>query len=419
MGIDWSHLLETGPGTIAGAYLRSYWQPVYRTEDVAPGQIVPIRIMGEDLALFRGESGEAKLVEARCAHRRTLLHTGWVDGDNVRCRYHGWVYDGDGQCVEQPGEVEGFAAKVSIKAYPTQEYLQLIWAYMGEGAPPPIRRFPDFEGEGVVTAGAPERWPCNLFNRLDNAADLAHVTFTHKESSRRRGTSNMFTKVPDYHAVETESGVMTTIEFDGRPVAYFHFHMPNANQIAPGTGDAEGFVDSPQQLSYRMFIRVPVDDENTVSFPVQLVKVFGEEAEAFLAQRKRAEAELTPVTALPAAGEKVLSGELRIEDMDRRFNSYYSFLIEDYTVQVGQGTVADRENEQLGRVDVGLILMRKIWEREVAAFADGRPTKAWTIPEGISAKTMALREGDNSRSGPSGQATRGQGGRVATSRLGI
>ncbi len=133
---------RTGPDTLAGQYLRRFWHPVYRSQDLPLGKMVPIQIMSERFTLYRGETGIPHVVAFRCAHRGTQLSTGWVEGDCVRCRYHGWKYDGSGQCVEQPGEDESNAAKVQIRSYPTKEYLGHIFAYLGVGEPPPLRRFP-------------------------------------------------------------------------------------------------------------------------------------------------------------------------------------------------------------------------------------------------------------------------------------
>src|SRR5215208_4047659 len=124
---DPTDYVHTGPGALAGRYLRLFWQPVYRAQDLRPGQAMPIRLMSEDLTLYRGESGTVHTLAFRCAHRLTQLSTGWIEGDNLRCRYHGWLYDGTGQCVGQPAEPEPFCEKVRIPSYPTQEYLGLIF----------------------------------------------------------------------------------------------------------------------------------------------------------------------------------------------------------------------------------------------------------------------------------------------------
>src|SRR5436309_14028425 len=95
--VDVDDLVHTGPSTIAGRFLRTFWMPAYRSEDVTVGRAKPLRIMDEDLTLYRGESGSIHAVAFRCAHRGTQLNTGWVEGENIRCFYHGWVYDGAGR----------------------------------------------------------------------------------------------------------------------------------------------------------------------------------------------------------------------------------------------------------------------------------------------------------------------------------
>src|SRR6185436_7460103 len=145
-------LYRTEPGSLAGRYLRSFWQPVYRAKDLPAGEAVPLRIMSEDFTLYRGESGTPHVVAFRCAHRGTQLSTGWVEGDELRCFYHGWKYGPDGQCTEQPAEPEPFCNRIRIRAFPTEEYLGLIFAYFGdrnggdrngrEGAAPELPRFP-------------------------------------------------------------------------------------------------------------------------------------------------------------------------------------------------------------------------------------------------------------------------------------
>src|SRR3954468_21627354 len=147
-------LAPTGPGTLAGRYLRRFWQPVLRAEELGPGETKPIRIMSEDFTLYRGEDGTPHVVAPRCAHRGTQLSTGWVEGDCIRCFYHGWKYDSTGQCVEMPAEDATFPPKVKIASYPTEEYLGLIYAPLGEGAPPPFPPYPPFQGEGVLEANS-------------------------------------------------------------------------------------------------------------------------------------------------------------------------------------------------------------------------------------------------------------------------
>src|SRR5688572_3145679 len=138
--LQFADLEPVGPGTPTGRYLRRFWQPVMRAKELQPKQAKPIEIMGEKFTLYRGESGEAHVVEYRCAHRACPLSLGWVEGDSIRCRYHGWRFESSGQCVEQPAEEKSFAHRIKIRAYPTREYVGLIFAYVGEGAPPAFRK---------------------------------------------------------------------------------------------------------------------------------------------------------------------------------------------------------------------------------------------------------------------------------------
>src|SRR5207302_5353628 len=103
-----------------------------------------------DFTLYRGESGQVHLLDFRCAHRGTQLSTGWIEGDSLRCFYHGWMYDGSGQCIEQPAEPEPFCSRIKIRSYPVQEYLGLVFAYLGEGEAPPFRRIAQLEAESEL-----------------------------------------------------------------------------------------------------------------------------------------------------------------------------------------------------------------------------------------------------------------------------
>src|SRR5437870_3264475 len=165
-----------GPGSLMGRYLRSFWQPLCMSSEVAAGRGRPVHVLDEDFTVYRGETGQAHVVEFRCAHRRSQLSIGYIEGDNLRCRYHGWVYDASGQCVEQPGEPVPFCDKIKIRSYPTIEYLGLIHAYMGEGEPPPFRRFPIDDKDGVVEVLTYVR-RCSFLNNSEN--DGLHVYFVH------------------------------------------------------------------------------------------------------------------------------------------------------------------------------------------------------------------------------------------------
>src|SRR5262249_44421245 len=131
-------LTQVGPGTPMGNLLRCYWYPVATTTELDEEWVLPIRLLGEDLALFRTEQGELGLVTQRGPHRGASLAYGIPEEGGLRCCYHGWKYDVRGQCVEQPAEPpeSTFCQRVQIPAYPVQEMGGFIWAYLGpEPAP--------------------------------------------------------------------------------------------------------------------------------------------------------------------------------------------------------------------------------------------------------------------------------------------
>jgi 5,5'-dehydrodivanillate O-demethylase len=278
--------------------------------------------------------------------------------------------------VEQPGEDEGFAAKVRIRSYPTEEYLGLVFAYFGEEPTPPLRRFPDWERPGVLETDPPEPWPCNFFNRLDN--DPAHVPWTHRESTRRTGQAERHMSAGRIQArysheyVETDYGL---VEASGAGNRYL---MPNINALRVPV-KTTGFE---RYWEYRLIFHVPVDDENSTAFDVNLVPgLAGEEAEQFR-QRRRAlqEGDNYPEEYPYQLALDILAGKKTVRDVPADLSLYKQFWIEDYVTQVGQGRIADRSAERLGHNDAKPVFRRLLWERDVRALAAGRPVKEWTSP---------------------------------------
>ncbi len=176
-------LTRTGPGTPGGRLLRSYWQPIAAAEEMPiGGDPLPIRVMSEDLVLFRDDQDRLGLIGQFCPHRGTDLSYGRVEDGGLRCLYHGWLFDRDGNCIDQPAEPEGrkFCDKVRNTAYPVEEKGGVIWAFMGEGAAPMI---PDFQ---FLTAPEPNRLAfrtiqmCNWLQGLESVLDPAHTTYLHR-----------------------------------------------------------------------------------------------------------------------------------------------------------------------------------------------------------------------------------------------
>jgi 5,5'-dehydrodivanillate O-demethylase len=360
--IDYADLVRTGPGTLAGRYMRMFWQPLFVGADLPAGRAKPVRVMSEDFTVYRGESGAAQVLAPRCAHRGTQLSTGWVEGDALRCFYHGWKYGPTGQCVEAPAEREGFSASVQVRSYPTQEYLGLIFAYLGDGEPPPFPRYRDLEDEGVLDSRQYIR-DCNYFNNIENQVDPVHVAFAHRTSAFTEGG---LIGVPLVSAQETDWGIALSAEREGVGVRVTQAGMPNILHIKsspaePGAGWSDLFA-----------WRVPLDDVSHRSFNIHLHRLSGEAAEKYRArQARRGAATHRPIRELGAA---IRRGEMHIEEVKDHPGIVG---IQDEVAQIGQGAVADRDSEWLGRSDVGIVLIRKIWARELGALAEGRPTKPW------------------------------------------
>lgn len=355
--------------------MRMFWHPVYLARELKPRQPMPIKIMSEDFTLYRGESGKPYAVEFRCAHRGTQLSLGWVEGECIRCFYHGWKFDGTGQCVEQPAESTPFASKVKIRSYPTEEYLGLIFVYLGEGVAPPLPRYSELEEEGVLDASSYVR-QCNYFNSLDNGIDEVHVAFTHAKSGFTSYGLNQ--RLPEVDAQETEYGLVQYGTRSDGVVRVTHQLMPNILYIKGSPNNAEsGWRDA-------FAWRVPIDDVSHQSFNVMLVHVTGEAAQRYREQQERRLARLSGLASAHEVSAAILAGKLRIQDLEDRPDLIN---IQDHVAQGGQGAIADRANERLGRSDIAVILLRKIWERELRALVEGKALKKWQQSEKLTATT--------------------------------
>ena len=358
--------VHTGPGTLAGRYLRMFWQPICCSYELAAGQALPVRIMGDDFTLYRGDSGTPYLVGPRCAHRGTRLSVGSVEGECIRCFYHGWKYDGSGQCNEQPAEEQSFAAKVRIPGYPVQEYIGLIFAYVGEGEPPPLPRYGKFESPDISLDVAGLRRICNYFNNIDNSLDNAHVRFVHQRH-RDSSQDHVVLGDPIISVEESEWGIKRYVKYpDGKDLTFF-FGMPNINFI---NGQV---VDPAIKRADVLVFKVPVDDESHIHFEVRAIALTGERGRAWIEERRqmRAMAERDR----PELVRAILAGKLRLSEVDPKRIDFV--MLEDEVAQTGQGVIADRGKEHLGRSDRGVFLLRKIWERELLNLAEGRPVKIW------------------------------------------
>jgi 5,5'-dehydrodivanillate O-demethylase len=367
--VDYADYSHTGPGTLGGRYLRTFWHPVFRAQDLAAGRAVPLRVMGEDFTLYRGADGAPHVLAARCAHRATQLSTGWVEGDCLRCFYHGWKYDPTGQCVEQPAEEASFARKVRIASYPAQEYLGLIFAYLGAGEIPALPRYPfmeAFDATRQVRLVRSKRFPYNYRNGLENSVDPVHVAFVHRNSEYRG-----LVGCPSVTAEETAYGMVLHAARPGAGVRVTQFQMPTALYIKQGPR-------YPGEAEWRdcLLWRVPVEDDSFDEIAVIHAHLSGEAAEGFLEHEERLMRE-NPAAVL---GEAVLAGQRHVDEIE---DLTLAVTTQDYVAQKGQGVIYDRASERLGRSDAGVILLRQLYAREMRALAEGQPLKPWTALEPV------------------------------------
>jgi 5,5'-dehydrodivanillate O-demethylase len=382
--------LKTGPGTDSGQYLRRFWQPIYHSADLATGTAVPLRIMSENFTLYRGESGRVCLVDARCPHRGTQLSSGWIEGDELRCFYHGWKFAADGRCIEQPAEDSSYCDRVKIASYPTSEYLGLIFAYLGNGEAPRFPTYPEFEDfDGLIEVDSYLR-ECNYFQNLENALDMSHVAFVHRDNMASFGNIGRGAQL---RAEESDWGVTYTYTRADGQLRVQQFGMPNIFYMTALPTDPEvGWQES-------LFWWVPVDDVSHMQFSLHRVSVTGEAAREVEARHQKRRAAID----LPhqRVAEDILRGRLSLRNVDTTRVDLVR--LQDDIAQVGQGRTADREAERPGRGDVGVIAIRRLWSRELTAQADGRPVKAWQRDASIVPRAWGL----------SGGAPRGNDGGTA------
>jgi 5,5'-dehydrodivanillate O-demethylase len=396
--LDFADLEPVGPGTPTGQYLRRFWQPVMRLKDLPAGRAKPLEILGEKFTIYRGEHGAVHVVAQRCPHRGTPLLLGWVEGDSLRCRYHGWRFDETGQCVEQPNEDKPFCQRIKMASYPVQEYAGFVFVFFGEGEPPPFIRYPDLDRPGVLVADPVEILPCTFWNRFDN--DHGHRHWVHRATSIRRNR-------PDVLVLHNETAEETPYGWRGTRIVknkngkavnslgevvegdineaersmglaqFTHWFMPNARMLFQRTR-AKGF-EGRDLWDTKIVWTVPVNDTSHAAFDVTYTPLEGKEAEAYAKSRteqQEAEAETRWDLA-----EKVLAGEMTLEDLSKDIGGYTSFTIEDYTTQVGQGPIRDRGEEHLAAGDEGPVFQRNLWLREVNAMNEGRSLTPWRLPK--------------------------------------
>lgn len=359
-------LAETSAHTPMGKVLRKFWHPIELSSAIAPGTSKEVRLLGEDLALYRGESGTPHLMVNRCAHRLTKLHTGWIEGESLRCMYHGWKYDASGQCVERPAERPGSETGIRVTTYAVHEYAGLIFAYLGEGEPPvfDLPRKPVFERKDVMLFQRHEVWPCNWLQHAENSLDALHVSFAHQTGIVGVFGEAVSTTVPELRYEETLAGVrQTAIRAEGETshVRISEWTFPYANHVA-----LPPITEGAPWMEVSNFM-VPIDD--TYTKRVTLIAVESTTAAADADMRSYFDG----CQNYNAADhhDDLYAGKYPDDPLICLTSA------QDYVTLVGQGVIADRANERLASSDRGIAMLRRILWREMEAINTGQPTKAW------------------------------------------
>ncbi len=360
-------LTQTGPGTPCGELLRRYWQPVALEEELPrDGAPLRVKILGEDLVLFRDDQGRPGLLGLHCSHRGTDLSYGRVEDGGLRCLYHGWLYDVCGRVLEQPGEPGGGANRHEIRhrAHPCQEAGGVIFAYMGPGEPPLL---PNYE---FLTVPAEQRsvtkafYSCNYLQGNEGNIDPVHLSFLHQHFSEA--------KVPLQRIVggsgETDNTLLgrdlaPTIEVElmdyglrictlrnaeagKRYLRITNFIMPNLSAFG-GSTVGEG---------YAVHWHVPIDDQSHWKY----IFMFNRERAITQDLRDKNRSDLSPNYRL-SRNEVNRYQQDRASMATKSFTGMgFNFQAHDAFATESQGAIEDRTQENLVSSDKAIVAARKL-----------------------------------------------------------
>lgn len=239
-----------------------------------------------------------------------------------------------------------FAAKVRIRSYPVQKYLELIFAYLGEGEPPEPPRWPALEQEGVLEVDVITR-ACNWVNNLEN--DPGHGAFTHRNPRLPKGVFYC----PEVSVQETEFGIMQCSRYPNGEVRIADTGFPNtAYHKSPPNDPDYGWRTT-------FLYRVPIDDDRFMQLRVDITPATGEAARRYREGRRSWAAKGGREFA-PEVSQAVLEGKLRLDDLERERPAINITRVQDDVTMVGQGVIRDRQQERLGRSDAYVVLLRQI-----------------------------------------------------------
>ena len=338
-------LTGVGRGTPGGEMLRRYWMPVAVSAELTDEKpIRPVRILGENLVVYRDRKGRYGLVGEQCPHRKASLAFGRVDEEGIRCPYHGWKFDCTGKCLEQPAEPEegGFKNKIKHTAYPVEKLGGLLWAYLGPEPRPLLPRWDVLVWEhGKRWIEKHELYHCNWLQPMENSVDPSHLYWLHGETAHLVGVVDKYEE--EHNFVPFEYGIMKQRRTPGRKPG----DGPQIDQhplLFPITlRHVFRQVKTDGLLRHNLQIRVPVDDAHT---QVYVVFFTPNDTDHSPADRD------TLWEYFPIRNEK---GEYRLEHV----------LVQDAMAWETQGAPTDRTQEHLGVGDEGVILLRKLLREQI------------------------------------------------------
>ena len=340
-------ITRVGPGTPAGEMLRRYWWPVGFTEHVKEmGSPVKVRLLGEDFVLFRDGGGRLGLVELHCSHRGTSLEFGRVEDRGIRCCYHGWLYDVNGRCLEQPAEPADSTFKDRIRhpAFKAQELGGFVFAYIGPDTAPLLPRYDlllEENGERVLGAGTEY---CNWLQRAENSVDQTHLVALHAPEYPQ-----MALKRPEIGWQKTDYGAKITMHVPGvtKP-KLSHWVFPSHTRH---TTARKGRIPD-----HAIRFRVPTNDTKTTTFWLRYTPHDEtDRGKPFVLRTKGFDDDK------PGFYNRVDDGWWGIASHDQ-----------DRVAQESQGDIFDRSKEHLGASDQGVILLRNLIKESIDAVHQGK-----------------------------------------------
>ncbi len=378
-------LTRVGPGSDAGAVLRRYWQPAALSDELTGARaVVPVRLMGEDLVLFRDADGRLGLIGRRCPHRGADMCYGRLEDNGLRCPFHGWHFDHTGQCIEQPGEPEGarMFERIRTTAYRAVERNGIIWAYLGPGDPPAFANFDCFRAPETHVFAFKGLWRCNWLQAMEVGIDPAHASFLHRflrdeDASESYGkqfrdtaadTGIPMTRLlreyprPDIAVDETDYGLRLTAL---RHLDNGQTHVRVTNQIFPGAI----CIPMSREMTITQW-HVPVDD-TTCYWYSMFTSFAGPVDKRLMREQRLKEHRLPDYAPLKHAGNNY-----GYDPEEQRSETYtgmgLDINVHDQWAVESMGAIQDRTAEHLGTTDVGIIRYRRMLRAAIAALREGR-----------------------------------------------